>query len=265
MHDERGSWDSAWADATFEDEIGTLSYEWVQPALAFIAPHLVPNASILEAGCGPGRFLYWLREQGYRAVGVDCSLAALAKGRRYSADFRLALADVCSLPFRAEAFGTCLSFGVIEHLPDGPDECLAEMRRVLAPGGVLIISVPHRNLLAVADPPLKRVYRALRRIPVAGPLEPPGRHLPAGELTAALARAGFEILETMPFGHAYSLHSFCGWFRRRGAYHDVTPLAAKLGRLLSRLAPWSTASTVFAAARKPTSATPDGVAHASRH
>jgi len=251
MGNEHDSWDGAWADISVEDEIGTLSYGWVQPYLAFLARHLVPDAPVLEAGCGPGRFLYWLRERGYRAVGVDRSLAALTAAHRYSADFALALADARRLPFRTAAFGTCLSFGVVEHFPEGPDECLAEMGRVLQPGGVLIIGVPQVNVFATIAPPLKAVYRKLRRIPPPpADLEPPGRCYRARELVDALTRNRFEVIEVFPFGHAYSLHSFCGWFRKRGSHHDITPLGVRLGRALARIAPWATAFYVSMAARR---------------
>ncbi len=265
MADDRSGWDRAWTDTTIDDEVGTLSYGWIQPSLEFIQRHLVGGAPVLEAGCGLGRFIYWLGEEGYDAVGIDCSLAALAKARSAFPHARLALADVRQLPFGASTFGTCLSFGVIEHYSEAPDVCLAEMHRVLQPEGVLVLSVPHLHLLARIDPPLKAAYRALRRMPApeAAP-EPPGYYWRLADLTDALARNRYEVLEVMPFGHAYSLHSFCGLFRRRGAYHDVTPLAARLGRVMARVVPWSGAFFAFVAARKSSVAPQGGPADAPR-
>ncbi len=252
-------WSQAWDEVTVENEIATLSYPWAQSGLRFLSRHLVSGAPVLEAGCGPGRLLHWLREQGYQAVGVDCSLTALAKARAYSPTFRTVQADVQHLPFRAASFGTCLSLGVVEHFPEGPDDCLVEMRRVLRPGGVLVISVPHLNWLARIDPPLKVAYRWLRRVrlpTVEG--EPPGRYYRLPELVEALRRNSFEVLETMPASHAYALHSFSGLFRRRGAYHDVTALGRHLGWAAERVLPWALAFTAFAAARKPLALPEDG-------
>ncbi len=255
MDDERRAWNRAWDDATVEAEFGTLSYPWVQPSLHFIERHVVEGAPVLEAGCGPGRLVYWLGELGHDVVGIDCSLSAVAKAHSALPQSRLALADVRLLPFGASAFGTCLSLGVIEHFPEGPDACLAEMHRVLQAQGVLILSVPHLHLLARVDRPLKAAYRVLRHIPAPeGTTEPRGRYYRLAELTKALARNRYEVVEVMPSGHAYSLHSFCGLFRRRGAYHDPTPMAVRLGRIMARVVPWSSAFSIFVAARKRTNA-----------
>ena len=250
--DEGQAWDRAWDRSTVEGELATLDYEWVQPSLRFVADYLAPGALVLEAGCGPGRFMYWLGAQGHQVVGLDVSAGALGMVREHSPGSRLVLGDARRLPFRSGAFDACLSFGVLEHFAEGPDAALAEAHRILAPGGVLVLSVPHTNLFAVLDPPLKRAYRGLRRLPAPTleELEPPGRHQTRAEVLAALRRSAFEILAVRPMQHAYALHSFCGFFRKAGAYHDVTALGCRLGALLARIAPWSTAPTVFVAARK---------------
>jgi len=99
---------------------------------------------VLEAGCGLGQYVILLRERGWRAAGVDGSVEALAACRRGAA-VPLAASDLRALAIRSGALAAYVSLGVVEHDPDGPDAILAEARRVLAPGGALVISVPYLN------------------------------------------------------------------------------------------------------------------------
>jgi SAM-dependent methyltransferase len=251
---ERDGWDKAWSQATTDDELGTLAYPWVRPALEFVARHAPVGSRVLEAGCGLGRFVHWLTEQGRFPVGLDISGEGLGAIRKRWPDYTIVQADVRRLPFRDEAFDACLSFGVIEHFTEGSQVCLAEMRRVLAPEGVLVLCVPHLSILDRLRPGLHRAYRALRRMRKVGPSEPPGRPYRLGELKGALDGSGFAAIEAMPFGHAYAFHSLCRCFRRQGSYHDITPLGLRLGRVMERVAPWAGASTLFVAAVKRPSA-----------
>jgi SAM-dependent methyltransferase len=253
---ERDGWDRAWSQATIDDELGTLAYSWVRPALEFVARHAPVGSRVLEAGCGLGRFVHWLAEQGRFPVGLDISGEGLRAMRRRWPDYTIVQADVRRLPFRDGAFDACLSFGVIEHFTKGSQVCLAEMRRVLTPEGVLVLSVPHLSILDRLRPGLHRAYRAVRRVRGVGPAEPPGRPYRLGELKGALDGSGFAAIEAMPFGHAYAFHSLCRCFRRQGSYHDITPLGLRLGRVMERVAPWAGASTLFVAAVKCPSAEP---------
>src|SRR5262249_3224066 len=77
--------------------------------------------------------------------------------------------DAAALPFADAAVDAVTMLDVLEHIPE-PEEVLAEARRVLRPGGVLILSVPHKGLLAQLDS--LNVYSALRRrFPSLEPLE----------------------------------------------------------------------------------------------
>jgi SAM-dependent methyltransferase len=248
---DRCGWDEAWGHLDLEAELGTLAYGWVQPWLGFIAAHVPRGSRVLEAGCGLGRMLHWLAERGCRPVGVDWSAVSLAAVRRKWPHFLTAAADVRRLPFAEGLFDVCLSFGVVEHFPEGPEACLLEMRRVLAPGGTLVLGVPHRNLLGRIQPPLHAAYRWLRGLRPQAPDEPLGRWCRFSEFRDALQRTGFELVAAEPGGHAYAFHSFSGLFRRRGAHHDVTPLGVALGNLARWVAPWATAPTLTAIARRP--------------
>ena len=66
---------------------------------------MIGRAITLEIGCGDGRLLSRLRERGERAIGIDPSLAVIARGAaRSSARGRFVVADALALPFADDAF-----------------------------------------------------------------------------------------------------------------------------------------------------------------
>lgn len=90
---------------------------------------------VLDVGCGTGRNLP-LFPAGARVVGVDPSRDNLARARRRAPLVPLVQASAEALPFRPAVFDTAISGFVFCSVPD-PMKGLAEVRRVLAPGGVL--------------------------------------------------------------------------------------------------------------------------------
>lgn len=105
------------------------------------------GARVLEAGCGVGQYVVLLRHRGYRATGADWSLDALRICHSVAPTTPLSVMELRQLGFRSGAFAAYISLGVVEHDPDGPDSILCEARRVLEPGGVLVLSVPYVNLV----------------------------------------------------------------------------------------------------------------------
>ena len=93
-------------------------------------------ARVLDAGAGEGKYARYFARQRY--CGVDLAVGDTAWD--YS---RLeAIADLTSLPFRAGAFDAVLNIVTMEHLRE-PGRALAEMARVAAPGGCLLVAAPH--------------------------------------------------------------------------------------------------------------------------
>lgn len=110
----------------------------------------IAGRRVLDAGCGPGTLLKELRARGADAEGLDGSAALLAVAReRLGPQVRLlraALED--PLPYPDSSFDAIACSLVMHYLREweGP---LRELRRILRPGGRLVISVPHPALALV--------------------------------------------------------------------------------------------------------------------
>jgi len=142
----------------------------------------VPGDLFLDVGTGVGYFPYQIRDaypgRHLQFVGTDISPAhlRLLAGRAGADTPRFIMPIVCdaeSMPFPAGTFHVVTCSEVIEHVFDKP-KAMAEMARVLKPGGILFLTTPRRSAVAFwnlvfALP--RRVYRALKRkgpIPKAG-------------------------------------------------------------------------------------------------
>src|SRR5215831_10113621 len=103
------------------------------------------DLAILDAGCGTGGTTRELSRFGH-VVGIDRAWEALRPAHEYVP--ALVRASVEDLPFGPSSFDVVTSFEVIYHLGVGSDvQALAELRRVLRPGGLLLLRVPAHDWL----------------------------------------------------------------------------------------------------------------------
>jgi SAM-dependent methyltransferase len=128
---------------TIEAEASLANGYYERPAILDLAGD-VAGRRILDAGCGSGPLFAELRDRGALVTGIDSSAAMLELARqRLGVSADLHLADLSSpLPFADGAFDDVIASLVLHYLEDWTAP-LAELRRVLTPGGRLIASVDH--------------------------------------------------------------------------------------------------------------------------
>lgn len=136
-------WKQEWEKLSPETEIEMWDYFGLRQWILKYTPR---NGKVLEAGCGLGRYNFYLSHFGIETIGLDFSVNTIdflkkwQKTHNYNLEF--IKGDVKKLPFERNSLGGYLSFGVIEHFIEGPQEPIREALRVLAPGGIAIISTP---------------------------------------------------------------------------------------------------------------------------
>jgi ubiquinone/menaquinone biosynthesis C-methylase UbiE len=117
---------------------------WTRRALLDAVVEAVPQGGVvLDAGCSSGYLLEDMRRTLPAAtlVGADLVAAGLRRAHELVPDAELVLADVCDLPLLDGVADAVVSANLLEHVPDDR-AALAELHRVLRPGGLAAIVVP---------------------------------------------------------------------------------------------------------------------------
>ena len=179
------------------------------------------DGPVLDLGCGRGYWMNHLSQRGVAAVGVERELdrAALAGG------FGPVLCgDAARLPLADGSVGLVWCLHVLHHLPE-PVRVLAEVRRVLRPGGTLILAE------SVEDNPLLRAGRRLH-----DSWDGVGIHsrFTARSLLDDVAAAGLDLVEH----RQHSLVSFAAWLLPAGldrsAWDGLSGMEARLSPKINR-------------------------------
>lgn len=233
--------------ATHGEFLGDAGFVWGPEGLTEAdAGVLGPMADrdVLEVGSGAGQCSRWVRAQGGRAYGLDLSLRQLQHSWRIDETTGIAVPSVLgtatALPFPAGSFDVVFSsFGALQFVSE-IDVAVAEVARVLRPGGRFAFSITHPTRWSFPDDPGEGGLTATQsywdRTPYVEVDDENGRvayvehHRTLGDWVALLAGAGFVITDLLepewPTGHD---RVWGGWSGLRGR---LTPGSAIFGASL---------------------------------
>lgn len=127
--------------------------EQLQARLAVYRPWIdgAPAGPVADIGCGRGEWLELLAQWGRDATGIDANEVLVAQGRERGLNMRHDDALVWLAGQADASLAAITSFHVVEHLPFGVLLALVDQaRRVLMPGGVLVLETPNPENLTVA-------------------------------------------------------------------------------------------------------------------
>jgi len=162
-----------WRDYVLRDALGELERLLARPGARF--------ARVLDVGCGCGLALSELRERfaPRTLAGVDSELALVEQARHAHPGADVQVGDAGKLALADGAFDLVLCHQLLHHL-SAPAEALAEIHRVLAPGGVLLLTESCASFLRLWW--VRLFFR-----------HPRNAYRSAGEYLALVRAAGFDV------------------------------------------------------------------------
>lgn len=215
---------------------------------------LPKDKKCLDVGCGIGGWILFLRDEGYDVEGIDIEARTVRALTEYDPDMKVKVASMTAIPYPDNYFGGVLSVGALEYVEDKTAEALAEVNRVLAPGGVFFLEVPIVNWLRrIFYIPLKRIESVIKRLEKAEPTF--SNYLfTRPELKEHLEKAGFEIVKEQ----AHELpdnDSHYGLYVDWKIFRGSTPYKLNLLGLITKkianaISPWVASTGVVVVVRK---------------
>jgi SAM-dependent methyltransferase len=153
----------SWQVEAFDDLLSSCERD---PLTPYVHKHFTPPGPILEAGCGSGRFVKYLHDLGFDCRGIEFNADTVRDVHAKWPELQIVQGDVLDMPYPDDEFEGVLAIGLIEHFEEGPERVLAEIRRVLKPMGIALITVPCLNGVRRLKGPFCGITHAIRVNPL---------------------------------------------------------------------------------------------------
>lgn len=226
-------------------------------AAGLLATNRLPDEGVLlDVGCGSGQTMTWFAAQhpGWRTVGLDISWDAVRAAQAIRPG-QVARASATALPVADQMATVVITLDVLQHLPldDGDIRALAEFRRVLKPGGLLLVRTNAQMFPHTPDDPAHAFHK----------YEP-------SELRAKLTKVGFVVCRLGRLNALLGLAEIPRELRARrseqSSYHGILATARREppwvfnlkrrwlrweGHLMARGFQWPFGRTILALCRTP--------------
>lgn len=247
-----------WYRKDLETLLASVETDDVTP---LVLEYFRPGSSVLESGCGAGRYVKYLADRGRNVVGIEISFETVSMVKRRWRELNIICGDVANPPFAEGVFDGVLSFGVVEHWPEGPTKPLQEIFRVLRSGGIAIITVPclsvirhfkrvlwYREIIAFFRAFIRLIVRRrgtpfiinrLRREYRYAVYPPIGQfrqyEMTPRQFSHEVRLAGFEVIHHVPSQNMYGLCRELNPFHLLARVHNWRVHTSRLAVWLDRL------------------------------
>lgn len=185
------------ADMAFKKRVQTI-FEWINPT---------DESVILDLPCGRGFYLNMFRHvSNCTIVGAELDWDVIMKAKRNIGHLNIPIhqARIEAMPYPDNTFDAVIFSEILEHIEDDV-QALREAYRVLKPGGIVVVTVPHANYPFWWDPinkTLETVFNThIQHGPFAGLWANHVRLYTPTELRNAAQMAGFAVEEERSFTH----------------------------------------------------------------
>jgi SAM-dependent methyltransferase len=268
--DQKDYWTSVWKNKDTEDYLMNNSHKDDRRILETIIRNETVGNRIMEAGCGLGQWVICLADKGYDVVGLDYSEPTIQRLNQTYPSYKWVVGDITDLRYGNETFDAVLSWGVVEHFVEGPEQALDEAYRILKRGGRLYITVPCNNYLMMLLSPLSllkrnltdnRFIRRMRGLDYPRPFYQ--YEFRKKVFQNYIVSRGFEIEKLEPiahdFGFALTINNLLRFRRKKpkifyasndNSWQGLTLSGRILSSSLKRISSWFTPQEMFIVAKK---------------
>ncbi len=240
-----------WQGETVNDGIELCRYQLVEP---FFQKYLPREGKILEAGCGLGRWVIYLRRLGYDIKGIELAADAIRLVKEYDPNIPITAGDVLHTSYPDKHFDAVISLGVVEHFQEGPQKAFQEIRRILKNDGLFFVTVPIQNFnrRLIANP-LKELKRWIRKRSGIEYTFEEYRYT-ISQFSKLLNDEEFEIIECRPddFRSPKNIGLYVDYPFLRHAKNkwELNTIGALLFKFLNIISPWAVAPGALWICRK---------------
>lgn len=158
-------WDEWWGGITPISEIQMWDFYGGRQWISKYVPRF---GKVIEAGCGMGRYVFYLKRLGIDIEGIDFSESVIERLNTIKSeivpDAVFLHGDITNLPYQDNSLSGYISLGVVEHFIDGPGQALAEAFRILRPGGIAIVTTPNISFLVFFRELARKIKNLIKKI-----------------------------------------------------------------------------------------------------
>ncbi len=162
---EESKWTEEWRNISPETEIRMWDY---YGGRQYITKYVPRFGKVLEAGCGVGRYVFYLSKLGIDIEGLDFAKETIDYLKewqnKYGFNQKFIVGDVTNLPYEDNSVRGYISLGVVEHFIEGPQLPIKEALRVLEPGGIAIITTPSVSWNVFKNRTKKEIKTIIKKI-----------------------------------------------------------------------------------------------------